>query len=106
MPLAIAKLLSGLQDISSLIAKPATRPVQENLLCESHLPRKYDLHLAASQPHTIAIESFDWLDSVLEQQFEVLDGLAHVPDRPASCVTFKPEAIRDTAANLDSPDDG
>jgi L-alanine-DL-glutamate epimerase-like enolase superfamily enzyme len=40
------------------------------------------MHLAASQPHTIAIESFDWLDSVLEQQFEVRDRLAHVPDRP------------------------
>ncbi len=57
--------------------------------------REYDLHLAASQPHTMAIEFFDWLDSLLEQQFEVCDGLAHVADRPGFGVTFKPKAIRE-----------
>ena len=49
MPLAIAKLLSGMQDISSLIAKPATRPGQENLRCEAFY-RAYDLHLATRSP--------------------------------------------------------
>jgi hypothetical protein len=32
------------------------------------------------------------------------DSLMFPIDRD-SCVTFKPEAIRDTAVNLDSPDD-
>jgi L-alanine-DL-glutamate epimerase-like enolase superfamily enzyme len=60
-----------------------------------HFYREYDLHLAASQPHTVAIESFDWLDFLLQDPFEVHDGLAHIPDRPGFGVIFKPEAIRE-----------
>jgi len=59
-----------------------------------HFYREYDLHLAASQPHTVAIESFDWLDSLLESPFEVRDGRAHVSQQPGFGVAFKPEAIR------------
>ena len=60
-----------------------------------HFYREQDLHLAASQPHTVAIESFDWLEPLLEHPFEVRDGLALVPHRPGFGVTFKPEAIRE-----------
>jgi len=60
-----------------------------------HFYREYDVHLAACQPNIIAIESFDWLEPVLEHPFEVREGLAHVPDRPGFGVTFRPEAIRE-----------
>jgi L-alanine-DL-glutamate epimerase-like enolase superfamily enzyme len=60
-----------------------------------HFYREYDVHLAAAQPNLIAIESFDWLDPLLEAPFEVRDGLAAVPDRPGFGVTFRQEAIRE-----------
>jgi L-alanine-DL-glutamate epimerase-like enolase superfamily enzyme len=60
-----------------------------------HFYREYDVHLAAAQPNLIAIESFDWLDPLLEAPFEVRDGLAPVPDRPGFGVTFRQEAIRE-----------
>ncbi len=60
-----------------------------------HFYREYDAHLAAGQPNLIAIESFDWLDPLLESPFEVRDGLAIVPDRLGFGVTFKQEAIRE-----------
>ena len=76
------RLVAGLAEINLLRIAP-------------HFYREYDLHLAASQPHIVAIESFDWLDSILESPFEVRDGLAHLSDRPGFGVTFKPEAIRE-----------
>lgn len=60
-----------------------------------HFYREYDVHLAAAEPNLIAIESFDWLDPLLEAPFEVRDGLATVPDRPGFGVTFRQEAIRE-----------
>jgi L-alanine-DL-glutamate epimerase-like enolase superfamily enzyme len=60
-----------------------------------HFYREYDVHLAAAQPNLIAIESFDWLDPLLEHPFEVHDGLAIVPDRPGFGVSFRKEAIRE-----------
>jgi L-alanine-DL-glutamate epimerase-like enolase superfamily enzyme len=60
-----------------------------------HFYREYDVHLAAAQPNLIAIESFDWLDPLLDAPFEVRDGAAMVPDRPGFGVTFRQEAIRE-----------
>jgi L-alanine-DL-glutamate epimerase-like enolase superfamily enzyme len=60
-----------------------------------HFYREYDVHLAACQPNIIAIESFDWLEPILEHPFEVREGLAHVPVRTGFGVTFRPEAIRE-----------
>ncbi len=60
-----------------------------------HFYREYDVHLAAAQPNLIAIESFDWLDELLEDPFEVHDGLATVPERPGFGVEFRPEAINE-----------
>jgi L-alanine-DL-glutamate epimerase-like enolase superfamily enzyme len=53
------------------------------------------VHLAASIPNLVAIESFDWLDDLVESPFEVHDGGALVPDRPGFGVYFRPEAIKE-----------
>ena len=67
---------------------------ESNLLrLAPHFYREYDLHLAAAVHRLFAIESFDWLDPLLEHPFEVRDGAAIVPDRPGFGVTFKPAAI-------------
>jgi L-alanine-DL-glutamate epimerase-like enolase superfamily enzyme len=60
-----------------------------------HFYREYDVHLAAAQPNLVAIESFNWLDDLLEAPFEVRDGFAIVPERPGFGVSFRPEAIRE-----------
>jgi L-alanine-DL-glutamate epimerase-like enolase superfamily enzyme len=60
-----------------------------------HFYREHDLHLAAAHPNLITIESFDWLDPLVEHPFEVKDGLALVPDRPGFGVAFREEAIRE-----------
>jgi hypothetical protein len=43
--------------------------------------REHDLYLAAACANILAIESFDWLDPLLEHPLEIGDGHAHVPDR-------------------------
>jgi L-alanine-DL-glutamate epimerase-like enolase superfamily enzyme len=58
-----------------------------------HFYREYDVHLAAAQSNLVAIESFDWLAEMLDDPFEVRDGMAVVPERPGFGVTFRPEAI-------------
>jgi L-alanine-DL-glutamate epimerase-like enolase superfamily enzyme len=60
-----------------------------------HFYREYDVHLAAGQPNLVAIESFDWLDGLLEHPFEIHNGLAVVPERPGFGVKFRSEAIRE-----------
>jgi L-alanine-DL-glutamate epimerase-like enolase superfamily enzyme len=114
IPLAAGEREFGVPPFRRLISARAIAIVQPDLLrvggvtgwrlvaglAESHLLRvaphfyrEYDLHLAAAQPNLIAIESFDWLDPLLEHPFEVHDGMATVPDRPGFGVTFRKEAI-------------
>ena len=61
-----------------------------------HFYREHDVHLAAAQPHVVAIESFDWLDGLLHATFEIRDGLALVPDLPGFGANFRGEAIRES----------
>ncbi len=120
IPLAAGEREFGIEPFRRLLAARAISVVQPDLLrvggvtgwrlvaglAESnllrvapHFYREYDLHLAAAQPNLIAIESFDWLDPVLETPFQVRDGFARVPETPGFGVTFKPEAIREYRFN-------
>jgi L-alanine-DL-glutamate epimerase-like enolase superfamily enzyme len=60
-----------------------------------HFYKEYDVHLAAAVPNLVAIESFDWLDPLIEHPLEVADGMATVPERPGFGVEFRPEAIQE-----------
>jgi L-alanine-DL-glutamate epimerase-like enolase superfamily enzyme len=116
IPLAAGEREFGVQPFRRLIASRAISVVQPDLfrvggvtgwrlvagLAEAnllriapHFYREYDLHLAAACPSTIAIESFDWLDPLMEFPFEIREGHAQISDRPGFGVTFKPEAIRE-----------
>ncbi len=120
IPLAAGEREFGVQPFRRLLAARAISVVQPDLLrvggvtgwrlvaglAETHLLRvaphfyrEYDLHLAAAQPNLLAIESFDWLDAVLETPFQVRDGFAHIRETPGFGVTFKPEAIREYRFN-------
>ncbi len=76
------RLVAGLADVHRLRLAP-------------HFYREHDVHLAAAQPNLIAIESFDWLDPLVEHPFEVTDGNALAPDRPGFGLSFRPEAFRE-----------
>ncbi|MBS1852743.1 MAG: mandelate racemase/muconate lactonizing enzyme family protein [Acidobacteria bacterium] len=116
IPLAAGEREFGVAPFRRLVSARAITVVQPDLLrvggvtgwrlvaglAESHLLklaphfyREHDLHLAAAYPNLIAIESFDWLDPLLQHPFEVKDGLAVVPDRPGFGVAFREEAIRE-----------
>jgi len=116
IPLAAGEREFGVQPFRRLIASRAISIVQPDLLrvggvtgwrlvaglaeanllrVAPHFYREHDLHLAAACPSTMAIESFDWLDPLMEFPFDIRDGLAHIPNRPGFGVTFKPEAIRE-----------
>jgi L-alanine-DL-glutamate epimerase-like enolase superfamily enzyme len=116
IPLAAGEREFGVQPFRRLIASRAISVVQPDLLrvggvtgwrlvaglaeanllrIAPHFYREYDLHLAAASRGIMAIESFDWLDSLLESPLEIHDGFAHVANRPGFGVAFKPEAIRE-----------
>lgn len=116
IPLAAGEREFGVPPFRRLIAARCVSVVQPDLLrvggvtgwrqvaalADSHLLRlaphfyrEYDVHLAAAEPNLIAIESFDWLEPLLEAPFEVRDGAAVVPGRPGFGVTFRQEAIRE-----------
>jgi L-alanine-DL-glutamate epimerase-like enolase superfamily enzyme len=116
IPLAAGEREFGVQPFRRLISSRAVSVVQPDLLrvggvtgwrqvaalaeanllrVAPHFYREHDLHLAAACPNIIAIESFDWLDPLLEHPIDICDGLAHISDRPGFGVTFKPEAIRE-----------
>ncbi len=116
IPLAAGEREFGVPPFRRLVAERCVSVVQPDLLrvggvtgwrivaglADSHLLpiaphfyREYDVHLAAAQPNLIAIESFDWLDPLVEEPFEVRDGLAMVPERPGFGVRFRQEAIRE-----------
>jgi L-alanine-DL-glutamate epimerase-like enolase superfamily enzyme len=116
IPLAAGEREFGVQPFRRLIASRAISVVQPDLLrvggvtgwrqvaalaeanllrVAPHFYREHDLHLAAACPNIVAIESFDWLDPLLEHPIDIRDGLAHISDRPGFGVTFKPEAIRE-----------
>jgi len=116
IPLAAGEREFGVQPFRRLIAARAISVVQPDLLrvggvtgwrqvaalaeanllrVAPHFYREHDLHLAAACPNIIAIESFDWLDPILEFPFEIRDGLAHISNRPGFAATFKPEALRE-----------
>jgi L-alanine-DL-glutamate epimerase-like enolase superfamily enzyme len=114
IPLAAGEREFGVEPFRRLIQARAIAVVQPDLLraggvtgwrqiagvAESHLLRvaphfyrEYDVHLAAAVRGLIAIESFDWLDDLVEHPFEVRDGAAMVPDRPGFGVSFRREAM-------------
>jgi L-alanine-DL-glutamate epimerase-like enolase superfamily enzyme len=112
IPLAAGEREFGVQPFRRLIEKRCVSVVQPDLLrvggvtgwrlvaglaeCNllqvaPHFYREYYIHLSAAQSNVVAIESFDWLDSILEDPFEVRDGFASLP----SGVRFRQDAIRE-----------
>lgn len=61
----------------------------------THFYKELDIHVMASIPNALFLEYFDWLDGLLVNPLEVVEGIAKVPQRPGLGVEFKPEAIKE-----------
>lgn len=116
IPLAAGEREFGVDPFRRLIAAQAISVVQPDLMrvggvtgwraaamlasvhhlrVAPHFYKEHDVHLAAATPNLIAIEWFDWLDPLLVNPLQLVDGCAVVPNRPGFGVEFKPEAIRE-----------
>jgi len=70
-----------------------------HLRVASHFYKEIDIHVLASVRNGLFLEFFPWLDDLLINPLEIVNGIAKVPQRPGLGVEFKPEAIREYAAD-------
>jgi L-alanine-DL-glutamate epimerase-like enolase superfamily enzyme len=70
-----------------------------HLRVASHFYKEIDIHVLASVRNGLFLEFFPWLDDLLINPLEIVNGVAKVPQRPGLGVEFKPEAIREYAAD-------
>lgn len=69
-----------------------------HLRVASHFYKEIDIHVLASVRNGLYLEYFSWLDELLINPLEIVNGVAKVPQRPGLGIEFKPEAIREFAA--------
>jgi mandelate racemase len=63
----------------------------------SHLLPEISAHLLAATPTCHYLEYVDWADAILEEPLQIVDGFAHVPDRPGFGLTWRSEAVKSLA---------
>ena len=50
--------------------------------------------MLAATPTCHYLEYVDWVDAILEEPLQIVDGFARVPDRPGIGLTWRPEAVK------------
>ena len=70
-----------------------------HLQVASHFYKEIDIHVLAAVRNGLFLEFFPWLDDLLINPLEIVNGNAKVPERPGLGLEFKPEAIREYAAD-------
>src|SRR5512143_3012274 len=60
----------------------------------SHLHPEVSAHLLSATPTAHLLEYVDWADAILEEPLRIVDGHAHVPDRPGLGLAWNAEAVR------------
>lgn len=70
-----------------------------HLRVASHFYKEIDVHVLASVRNGLFLEFFPWLDDLLASPLEIANGIVKVPQRPGLGLEFKPEAIREYAAD-------
>jgi mandelate racemase len=60
----------------------------------SHIFPEVSGHLLAVTPTSHWLEYVDWAAPILAQPLEVVEGMAQVPERPGSGVSWDPDAIK------------
>ncbi|HRJ46188.1 MAG TPA: enolase C-terminal domain-like protein, partial [Opitutaceae bacterium] len=62
-----------------------------------HYYKEYDASLACTIPDAYGVESFDWVDGIIDHPLRIEDGFAYPSERPGWGFSFKPEALRPLA---------
>ncbi|MBI3226843.1 MAG: mandelate racemase/muconate lactonizing enzyme family protein [Mycolicibacterium cosmeticum] len=72
--------------------KLSTLAEQKFLQLAPHFAMEIHLHLAATYPHGVWVEHFDWLDPLFNEHLEISDGRMHLSDRPGLGFTLSDQA--------------
>ncbi len=60
-----------------------------------HFYKELDVHVLAAICNGLFLEYFDWLDHLLVNPLQVVNGMAKVPRTPGLGIEFKPEAVKE-----------
>lgn len=60
-----------------------------------HYYKDYDITLACTIPNGKGIESFDWIDSLIDHPLTIKDGYAYLQDRPGWGFNFLDEVLQE-----------
>jgi len=59
-----------------------------------HYYKEYDVPLACTIPNAYGVESFDWVDGIVDRPVRIEDGYAYPSPEPGWGFRFKDEALR------------
>ncbi len=60
-----------------------------------HYYKEYDAPLCCTIPQAYGVESFDWVDGIIDHPLRIEHGFAYPSDRPGWGFSFKPEALQE-----------
>jgi len=60
-----------------------------------HYYKEYDAPLCCTIPDAYGVESFDWVDGIIDRPLRIEQGFAYPSDRPGWGFSFKPAALRE-----------
>jgi len=81
--------------------KLAALAEHKNLQLAPHFAMEIHVHLAATYPHGVWVEHFDWLDPLFNEHLEIRDGRMQLSDRPGLGFTLSDQARAWTVGTAD-----
>ena len=60
-----------------------------------HYYKEYDVPLCCTIPNAYGVESFDWVDPIIDHPVEIRDGYAYPTERPGWGFSFKEDALKE-----------